>query len=338
MPQKATPRTVSTQAITGPASPAPGKLSPGSLAKPRRSLRTRTTLVVESSPTSTSPTAAASAAIPAEPSALLSDKTAKPLRARKRKQSETDGVQTEQSPPSARLPNNVSPQPVPARYGRAESASQQQSDAGAAAASEAQREPLSQAAKGQAKSRRQHKPRAKKAAKAETASSIESPSSNTAVSNVAAKLSEAPDNPELPDATPSKPAKQRKPRKAKTVVKTETVVVTEATAGSALQQAAKASADGTAKRRAGDSASQEPAAASPDGSEKKSHRKPRVKAKVSVEELLQSVDVVPYRERKIPKKWVGAHVSMGGGLEKAVVRAASIGDAWFRPQIMLSAM
>ncbi|KAL0020955.1 hypothetical protein WJX79_007120 [Trebouxia sp. C0005] len=63
-----------------------------------------------------------------------------------------------------------------------------------------------------------------------------------------------------------------------------------------------------------------------DESPKKSKpRKPRAKKVLTVEQLLESVDVVPYRERVMPKKWVGAHVSMGGGLERAVVRAASIG-------------
>ena len=100
--------------------------------------------------------------------------------------------------------------------------------------------------------------------------------------------------------TPGKPGKGRKPRSNKAAVKEETVTLTEP--------------------------AEDPAV--PDGQAKKSRpRKPRAKKTLTVEQLLESVDVVPYRERTVPKKWVGAHVSMGGGLERAVVRAASIGQS-----------
>ena len=75
-----------------------------------------------------------------------------------------------------------------------------------------------------------------------------------------------------------------------------------------------------------DSATAQDSAMTPeDSAAPQKPRKRRAKAEVSVEELLESVHVTPYRERVIPKKWVGAHVSMGGGMERAVVRAAAIG-------------
>ncbi|KAL0054782.1 hypothetical protein WJX82_002344 [Trebouxia sp. C0006] len=108
------------------------------------------------------------------------------------------------------------------------------------------------------------------------------------------------DSATIADTSLGKPRKQRKP---KAVVKTETVVVKEDLA----------SPDASA------------AALSDESAKKSKPRKPRAKKVLTVEQLLESVDVVPYRERVMPKKWVGAHVSMGGGLERAVVRAASIG-------------
>lgn len=57
-------------------------------------------------------------------------------------------------------------------------------------------------------------------------------------------------------------------------------------------------------------------------------RKPRAKAaaKVDIAEVVAALNVAPYRNRIRPNKWVGAHVSMAGGLERAVVRAAAIGE------------
>ena len=56
-------------------------------------------------------------------------------------------------------------------------------------------------------------------------------------------------------------------------------------------------------------------------------RKPRAKAaaKVDIAEVVAALNVTRYRDRIRPNKWVGAHVSMAGGLERAVVRAAAIG-------------
>ena len=58
-------------------------------------------------------------------------------------------------------------------------------------------------------------------------------------------------------------------------------------------------------------------------------RKPRGKkvkeVKPTLDEVVASLNLQPYRERVQPRKWVGAHVSMAGGIEKAVVHAAAIG-------------
>ena len=108
-----------------------------------------------------------------------------------------------------------------------------------------------------------------------------------------------------PAAATSMPSKQRTPKSKKAVVKTETVTVTDAAHDPASPSQLTDNVNSSAK--------------------KSKPRKTRAKAVVTVEQLLESVDVVPYRERVVPKKWVGAHVSMGGGLERAVVRAAAIG-------------
>jgi len=148
-----------------------------------------------------------------------------------------------------------------------------------------------------AKSPKQQKPRAKAVIKSEIAAETEP----TGAAASAQQAEPSKDSATIADTSLGKPRKQRKP---KAVIKTETVVVKE------------------------DLASPEASAAAlSDGSAKKSKpRKPRAKKVLTVEQLLESVDVAPYRERVMPKKWVGAHVSMGGGLERAVVRAASIGD------------
>ena len=147
-----------------------------------------------------------------------------------------------------------------------------------------------------AKSLKQQKPRAKAVIKSEVAAVTEP----TGAVASAQQAEPTKDSATVAD-TSGKPCKQRKP---KARVKTETVVVKEDLA----------SPDAYA------------AALSDESAKKSKPRKPRAKKVLTVEQLLESVDVVPYRERVMPKKWVGAHVSMGGGLERAVVRAASIGD------------
>ena len=157
-------------------------------------------------------------------------------------------------------------------------------------------------------------------------------------------------------AHPPKSPKQRKPR-TKAVIKTETVIVTKPAQDQPPLPAAK-SDDGGDATAAGSSPSKTPrkqkrtrtkvevktetviAAELPDSStsaqdsaavadasaKPKKPRQRKAKAEVSVETLLESVHVTPYRDRVVPKKWVGAHVSMGGGMERAVVRAAAIGQ------------
>ena len=157
---------------------------------------------------------------------------------------------------------------------------------------------------------------------------------------------------QLPADSPTQPAKQRKPR-SKAVIKTETVTVAnppgkQVSAPAVTQEDGESPASGTSKKlrkqrtpptqvevktevatvaepRDDPPSAQDPAVM-PEGSvTAKKPRKRRAKAEVSVETLLESVHVTPYRERVMPKKWVGAHVSMGGGMERAVVRAAAIG-------------
>ncbi len=147
-----------------------------------------------------------------------------------------------------------------------------------------------------AKSPKQQKSRAKAVIKSEIAAE---PEPTGAL--VSAQQAESSKTSATIADTSGKPRKQRKP---KAVVKTETVVVKEDLA----------SPDASA------------AALSNESDKKCKPRKPRAKKVLTVEQLLESVDVAPYRERVMPRKWVGAHVSMGGGLERAVVRAASIGD------------
>jgi len=148
-----------------------------------------------------------------------------------------------------------------------------------------------------AKSSKQQKPRAKAVIKSELAAETEP----TGAAASAQQAEPSKDSATIADTSLGKPRKQRK---LKAVVKTETVVVKEDLA----------SPDASA------------AALSDESAKKSKPCKPRAKKVLTVEQLLESVDVVPYRERVMPKKWVGAHVSMGGGLERAVVRAASIGD------------
>lgn len=148
-----------------------------------------------------------------------------------------------------------------------------------------------------AKSSKQQKPRAKAVIKSELAAETEPTGAGASV----LQAEPSKDSATIADTSLGKPRKQRKP---KAVVETDTVVVKEDLA----------SPDASA------------AALSDESAKKSKPRKPRAKKVLTVEQLLESVDVVPYRERVMPKKWVGAHVSMGGGLERAVVRAASIGD------------
>ncbi|DBA74385.1 hypothetical protein WJX77_002649 [Trebouxia sp. C0004] len=146
-----------------------------------------------------------------------------------------------------------------------------------------------------AKSPKQQKPRAKAVIKSKIVAETEP----AGAAPSAQHTEPTKDAATIADTSLGKPCKQRKP---KTIVKTETMVKEDL-----------ASPDASA------------AALSDESAKKSKPRKPRAKKVLTVEQLLDSVDVVPYRERVIPKKWVGAHVSMGGGLERAVVRAASIG-------------
>lgn len=145
---------------------------------------------------------------------------------------------------------------------------------------------------------------------------------------------------------PIRPAKQRKPR-AKAVIDTDMTTVVQSPAkpasGTAMTSEDAATQASCAKKvrkqksthvkvelksvEPGDdpATAQDAAVMSEDSATPKKPRRRRAKAEVSVEELLESVHVTPYRERVLPKKWVGAHVSMGGGMERAVVRAAAIG-------------
>ncbi len=148
-----------------------------------------------------------------------------------------------------------------------------------------------------AKSLKQQKSRAKAVIKTELAAETEPTGAGASV----LQAEPSKDSATIADTSLGKPRKQRKP---KAVVETDTVVVKEDLA----------SPDASA------------AALSDEPAKKSKPRKPRAKKVLTVEQLLESVDIVPYRERVMPKKWVGAHVSMGGGLERAVVRAASIGD------------
>ena len=160
---------------------------------------------------------------------------------------------------------------------------------------------LQQAADSPARPLKQRKPRAKAVIKTETATVTPMPDEQ--IPGPAAKPEDG--NPTAPETSSAKQArKQKPPPGTKIKVKSEVVTVAEP---------ADASAEDSAVLP-GDSVSP------------KKPRKRRAKAEVSVEILLESIQVTPYRERVIPKKWVGAHVSMGGGMERAVVRAAAIGQ------------
>lgn len=148
-----------------------------------------------------------------------------------------------------------------------------------------------------------------------------------------------------PADSPARPCKQRKPR-AKAVIKEEATTVIQSPDKPAVtpedSDAIAAQTSSAKKVRKQKSTSvkvevknvepgsdpataQDSAVVSDDSGTPKKPRKRRPKVEVSVETLLESVHVTPYRERVVPKKWVGAHVSMGGGMERAVVRAAAIG-------------
>ena len=158
-----------------------------------------------------------------------------------------------------------------------------------------------------------------------------------------------------PADNPARPLKQRKSR-AKSVVKTETATVAMLPDGhipgpamrpedgnstdpetSSATQARKQKPPRTEVEvktemvtvaEPGDVSAKDSAVVPGDCVLPKKPRKRQAKAEVSVETLLESVHVTPYRERVVPKKWVGAHVSMGGGMERAVVRAAAIGQTF----------
>lgn len=136
----------------------------------------------------------------------------------------------------------------------------------------------------------------------------------TAVKSEPAELdqlaNEAPDaTAVVSDTTKAMPACQGKQTKAKTAVKREPAEL-----DPIANTARHASAEGPIT-----DATEAVPAAEP--------RRPRAKAavKVDIAEVIASLNVTPYRDRVKPDKWVGAHVSMGGGLERAVVRAAAIG-------------
>lgn len=118
-----------------------------------------------------------------------------------------------------------------------------------------------------------------------------------------------------PAAVPAadKPASGRNKNKTKAVIKDEPAE---------LDQQADAAATAVADGPLTDAHEAAPAAAPA-----RKPRKPRAKAavKVDIAEVIASLDLKPYRDRVKPRKWVGAHVSMAAGLERAVVRAAAIG-------------
>lgn len=242
---------------------------------------------------------------------------AKVPRTRKRKQPEVDHVKPEADAQSMPVPpaSGVDrKQPVAPPLHAAEAARDQtkhrakaankvqtETAASPAADTDPDRAPeieagITESVTGPAKSPQKQKLPAQAVIKSETSAVIQSTDA-AASGQQPAPASEAP----VPLAdSPGKPVKGRKPRSNKVVVKEETVTLTEP--------------------------AEDPAV--PDGQAKKSSSsKPRAKKTLTVEQVLESVDVVPYRERTVPKKWVGAHVSMGGGLERAVVRAASIGQS-----------
>lgn len=204
-----------------------------------------------------------------------------------------------------------------------------------------------------AKSKRSSKASAKtKPAQAAGAASIyvaESPASPDASASKGAAGSAL----QQPADSPTRPLKQRTPR-AKAVIKTETTSATplpdEQIPGPAMKPEdgnstapETSSAKQTQKQKPpptkvevktevvtvaepGDVSAEDSAVMLGDSALPKKPRKRRAKPEVSVETLLESIHVMPYRERDVPKKWVGAHVSMGGGMERAVVRAAAIGQ------------
>ena len=178
----------------------------------------------------------------------------------------------------------------------AESAASPDPSASAGAAGSA----LQQPADSPTRPSKQRKPRAQAVIKTETATVTPLPDEQ--IPGPAVKPEDG--NSTAPQTSSAKQARKQKPPRTKVEVKTEVVTVAEP---------GNASADDSAVVP-GDSVSP------------KKPRKRQAKPEVSVETLLESIHVVPYRERVIPKKWVGAHVSMGGGMERAVVRAAAIGQ------------
>lgn len=161
---------------------------------------------------------------------------------------------------------------------------------------------LNQPGHNAAKSPKQRKPGAKAIIKTETATVTKADQAKPGPSVVKPEG----DNTILNGTTRSaKKSRKQKVPPTQVEVKTETVTIAEPADDSAPAQEADMTSDGSVTP--------------------KKPRKQRKKAEVSVETLLESVHVTPYRQRTVPKKWVGAHVSMGGGMERAVVRAAAIG-------------
>ena len=151
-----------------------------------------------------------------------------------------------------------------------------------------------------AKHVKQRKPRAKAAVKTKTAAVTPIPDEQM----LSPVVKPEDGNSIAPETSLAQQAQKQEPPRTKFEVKTETVTVAEL----------------------GEASAEDPAVMSGDSAASKTPRKRRAKAEVPVETLLESVHVTPYRERCIPKKWVGAHVSMAGGMERAIVRAAAIGQ------------
>ena len=158
---------------------------------------------------------------------------------------------------------------------------------------------LQQPADSPAKPTKQRRPRAKAAVKTKTAAVTPLPDEQM----LSPVVKPEDGNSTAAETSSPQQAQKQKPPRTRVEVKTETVTVAELREASA----------------------EDPAVMPGDSAASKTPRKRRAKAEVPVETLLESVHVTPYRERCIPKKWVGAHVSMAGGMERAIVRAAAIG-------------
>ena len=318
--QRQPAETISAVAVTSPQSV--------SLRQSRRSSRIRSKIPQEgpSIPTTASTAQSSPQTVQQNNSAEAADiavsfasdpPAAKVSRARKRKQPETPSIKIEKDSPALSAPGGVkadSTQPAVAVTDSPASRKPHQRRAKAPVklktASETASAALPQSAEvgnhdlvdNKPKPCKQQKPLPQVVIKTETISVSKPANVPTAEQEPFSDASQ----PTLPTSSSKKSPKQQEPKSTKVVMKTEAVVMTESTYDD-VPSPQQSAADTTGKAK------------------KKSPRKPRAKATVSIETLLESVDVVPYRERVVPKRWVGAHVSMAGGLERAVVRAASIG-------------